>query len=329
MHEQFIIVHGIGRNEGDKLSHRDLVDSIKLRLPDCENCVVKWNDLGFTGKRVTIDAGDKPFDPPIEKLLAAEPSPFLFDRLSVLHQIRRRDVTALHPSWTVQSSVHRGELRLLGMLLDYVGDVEVYLRDQKQRSEIQERLRSKVMEVQGRGPVTVIGHSLGTLVAYDVIHQRLPPTAVQTLVTLGSPLENLLYLARGFGLITYSLQLDPALDWVNFYDIKDVLATKLVSGDFAREPRDDWLWLARSPFAGRESELIREGSDEVRAIDRFWDDRSLGGLRTNIAINRESTALEAHANYWNHSKFTKSRGAVAELVAGLAVKRRAQAANRE
>jgi pimeloyl-ACP methyl ester carboxylesterase len=329
MREQFIVVHGIGRNDGDKLSHRDLVDSIKLRLTDCDFHIVKWNDLGFSGKRVTIDAGDKPLDPPIEKLLAGESSPFLFDRLSVLHQIRRRDVTALHPSWTVQTSVHRGELRLFGMLLDYVGDVEVYLRDQKQRTEIQERLRSKVMEVQGSGPVTVISHSLGTLVAYDVIHQLLPPTSVQTLVTLGSPLENLLYLARGFGLITYSLQLDPALDWLNFYDIKDVLATKLVSGDFAREPRDDWLWLARSPFPGRETELIREGRDEVRSIEHFWDDRPLGGLRANIAINRESTAFEAHANYWTHSKLTKNRGAVAELVAGLALKRRAQDAGRE
>lgn len=316
MHEQFIVIHGIGKNDGDKLSHRELVESIKARLPDAEFHIVKWNDLGFSGDRVTLDAGEKQFDPPLEKLLARESSRFLFDRLSLLHQIRRRDVTAIHPSWTVQTSLHRGELRLFGMLLDYVGDVEVYLRDRRQRSEIQERLRSTVMELQGNGPVTVISHSLGTLVAYDVIHQLVPSAAVQTLVTLGSPLENLLYLSQGFGLITYNLKLNPALNWLNFYDIKDVIALKLVSGDFAREPRDDWLWHARARLAARETELVREGTDELRSIDSFWERRTLGGLRTNIALNRESSALEAHADYWKNSR---THGAVARLIADLAI----------
>lgn len=316
MHEQFIVIHGIGKNDGDKLSHRELVESITARLPDAEFHIVKWNDLGFSSARVTLDPAEKPFDPPLEKLLDRESSPFLFDRLSLLHQIRRRDVTAAHPSWTVQTSLHRGELRLFGMLLDYVGDVEVYLRDGRQRSEIQDRLRSKVMDVQGRGPVTVISHSLGTLVAYDVIHQLVPAGAVQTLVTLGSPLENLLYVSQGFGLITYNLKLDPALDWLNFYDIKDVIALKLVSGDFAREPRDDWLWHARARLAARETELVREGMDELRPVESFWDGRTLGGLRTNIALNRESSTFEAHTDYWKNSR---THGAVARLIADIAI----------
>lgn len=317
MKDQFIIIHGIGRNEGDKISHRELVDGVKARLPDAEFQIVKWNDLGFSGARVTHDPGDKPFDPPLENLLARESSPYLFDRLSLLHQIRRRDVTAQHPSWTVQTAVHRGELRLFGTLLDYVGDVEIYLRDRKQRSEIQERLRAAVMEVQGRGPVTVISHSLGTLVAYDVIHQLMPASAVRTLVTLGSPLEILLYLSQGFGLITYDLKLDPSLNWLNFYDIKDVISCKLVSGDFAREPRDDWLWHARARLAAREAEFVREGTDELRSVESFWEDRTLGGVRTNIAVNREASTFEAHADYWKNSR---THGAVARLIADLAIK---------
>jgi len=315
MAQQFVIIHGIGRNDGEKESHRRLIEGVQERLPMGEFHVVKWNDLGFSSQRVQPEGDDRPFQPPQEELLAREPSPFLFDRLGLLHRLRRRDVDTEHPAWTVQTQYHRVELRLLGMLLDYAGDVEIYLRDAKQRSAIQDRLRTKLQAAQNRGPVTVISHSLGTLVAYDVIHQQMPPATVRTLVTLGSPLENLLYLTRGFGLITYNLTLDADLNWLNIYDIKDVIASKLISGDFARDERDDWFW--RSRLSGREAEFIREGSDEVRPVEKFWDDRKLTGLRTNVGLNRESGGLTAHTDYWKHSR---THGAVARLISDLTIR---------
>jgi hypothetical protein len=315
MSPQLVLVHGIGRNETERLSYRSFARDLAERIADSAVHAVQWHDLGFSPNRAALadDEPARPLDPPLEVLLARPASAFLCDRLAFLLHVRLRDMRPEHPSWTVQTRVHQQELRLLDVVLDYIGDIELYLRDGTRRAAIRQRLRDSMLAAREHGPVTVISHSLGTLVAYDVLHQDIPAGAVSALVTLGSPLEVLLYLARGTGLATYNLRLHGALNWLNIYDIKDVIASKFVSGDFSREPRDDWLVRLRLSFSERD--LVREGTDESVPLATFWKDRPPAGLRTNVGINREGTAFEAHANYWKHS--AKINPVVVELIAGL------------
>ena len=79
------------------------------------------------------------------------------------------------------------ELLLRELLRRLVPDAEAYFFDQRKRARMQERLRAAVTGVQG--PVIVVSHSLGTVIAYDVLSEpALANSDVTLLVTLGSPL---------------------------------------------------------------------------------------------------------------------------------------------
>lgn len=69
----------------------------------------------------------------------------------------------------------------------FTPDVAAYLFDRGQREKIRDRLRMWLSS--GPGPFVVVAHSMGTIVAYDVLHEfarRGDP--VPLLVTMGSPL---------------------------------------------------------------------------------------------------------------------------------------------
>ena len=130
MTHQLVFIHGIGKTMTEKVPYGRLAEPIEKLVEGTQSHFVRWHDLGFSKERVELEEGGKPFDPPFEKVLGHEESPFLLDRLGMLLQIRQRDVKQGHPAWTFQTRVHQAELRLVGLLLDYIGDVEVYLRDE-------------------------------------------------------------------------------------------------------------------------------------------------------------------------------------------------------
>jgi hypothetical protein len=70
------------------------------------------------------------------------------------------------------------------------------------------------------GPVIVIDHSLGTVIAYDVLHEpRFAGTAVRLLVSLGSPLGY----TEIQDVITKPLTIPvPVWLWANFADPQDL-----------------------------------------------------------------------------------------------------------
>lgn len=63
------------------------------------------------------------------------------------------------------------------------------------RSEqVLDRLEATWKAASGGGPVHLMGHSLGSVVAYHGLVRRLPPAGVQRLITVGSPLEKVRFL---------------------------------------------------------------------------------------------------------------------------------------
>ena len=67
---------------------------------------------------------------------------------------------------------------------------------QGRSEQVLDRLEAtwKAAAADGAGPVHLMGHSLGSVVAYHGLVRRLPATAVQRLVTVGSPLEKVCFL---------------------------------------------------------------------------------------------------------------------------------------
>jgi pimeloyl-ACP methyl ester carboxylesterase len=143
---------------------------------------------------------------------------------------------------TVQESLEAilplpGSLRrlLLRQLLQQLfPDADAYFFTDK-RQPIRERLRQALNAVVG-GPVVVVGHSLGTVIAYDVLSEAsFAASVVPLLVTLGSPLGY----TEIQDVVTRPLRLPtPVQLWANFADPLDLVALDTnLADEFQGAPR--------------------------------------------------------------------------------------------
>ncbi len=117
-------------------------------------------------------------------------------------------------------------LRLL--LQQLIPDADSYFFTDS-RNAIQDRLRAAVDAVDG--PVVVVSHSLGTVIAYDVLSEpRFADHAVPLLVTLGSPLGY----TEIQDVVTQPLRTPaPVTRWANFADPWDLVTLDTsVADDF-------------------------------------------------------------------------------------------------
>jgi hypothetical protein len=129
------------------------------------------------------------------------------------------------------SSLRRLLLRQL--LARLIPDADAYFFTDR-KEPVRQRLRQALDAV--AGPVVVVSHSLGTVIAYDVLREpRFAARSVPLLVTLGSPL--------GYNeiqdVVTRPLQLPaPVRLWANFADPFDVVALdSSLADDFQGGPR--------------------------------------------------------------------------------------------
>jgi hypothetical protein len=117
-------------------------------------------------------------------------------------------------------------LLLRQLLQRLIPDAASYLFTDK-RNAIQDRLRHALDAVDG--PVVVISHSLGTIIAYDVLSEpRFAGRAVPLLVTLGAPLGY----TEIQDVITTPLRVPvPVQLWANFADPLDVVTLDTTLAD--------------------------------------------------------------------------------------------------
>jgi hypothetical protein len=137
-------------------------------------------------------------------------------------------LTAILP---LPASLRRLLLRQL--LQRLIPDADAYFFTNK-KEPIRQRLRQALDAVVG--PAVVIAHSLGTVIAYDVLSEpALAGRRVPLLVSLGSPLGY----TEIQDVITKPLRLPaPVLLWANFADPLDVVALDTsVADEFQGAPR--------------------------------------------------------------------------------------------
>lgn len=95
------------------------------------------------------------------------------------------------------------------------------------RKELRERFVSKVIEAKKEGPVIVVAHSLGTVIAYDCLKNVDECPQVQSLITIGSPLgmsEMQDQLGPGYTLEDGYAHEKIVKDWYNIYDPLDIVS---------------------------------------------------------------------------------------------------------
>lgn len=87
------------------------------------------------------------------------------------------------------------------------------------KPELREAIDNRVAAAMVDRPMTVIAHSLGSLVAYRVLRDRGIPC--RRLITIGSPLSFSIVRQKLDGLFVFPSELQ---DWHNFYDRADLVA---------------------------------------------------------------------------------------------------------
>lgn len=130
-----------------------------------------------------------------------------------------------------QSERHTAVFALPGQFLaeliaNELNEMAGYLFSSKTHEAIQQRMRDGLANAVELGDEIVIAaHSLGSIVAFDALHDLASPHRVSAFFTLGSPLSKLRRLnIRGpdFGAIP-----DSVSEWFNLYDTTDPIANVL------------------------------------------------------------------------------------------------------
>lgn len=119
--------------------------------------------------------------------------------------------------WVPADVAASGPLSAFGV--NFLGPVRAYQHDSQVRWAVQKSVLSQVPKT---GSVTIIAHSLGSVVAVDIL-KMLPPTLeVSLLLTIGSPLA-----IRKLGHFEFGdrFPFDRVHSWVNLYDPGDLVTT--------------------------------------------------------------------------------------------------------
>ncbi len=110
------------------------------------------------------------------------------------------------------------------------------------KSIIRDRLNQVLNKYTGK-KIMLIAHSMGSIIAYDVLARPLPQVRVETFITMGSPLGIPFIInrtKRELGLIhSQDIQLaTPSAvngNWFNFSDLEDKIATSYRLSDKYRQ----------------------------------------------------------------------------------------------
>lgn len=117
----------------------------------------------------------------------------------------------------------------------YFQEVDIYLfnSDPEKRNRIRNRLIT-LLERYRKDEIILIGHSMGSVIAYDVLLSEAKKFQVPTLVSLGSPLgfpyiaEKIAIACRVGGDVPVQLPTPESItkQWYNFYDSTDIISLR-------------------------------------------------------------------------------------------------------
>lgn len=232
-----VVVHGIGAGTGDE--RKGFSDRLKeLVARDIPSVDAYWHEAPWEGLNDSVDE--------VIKDVAND----LFDgyirdadkgRRWIEKSILRIDVTSGCWVWKfckkccvwigkklsgVAPNMLRKAKKITPGALDAILDLPIYL-GKTQSEDIRRKVVEKIdaaMDGETEG-VILVGHSLGSVIAFDVLQDELRNGArcrIKALVTLGSPLEWVTKIRHAMSAETDTSSLDVCeTKWINYYDPQD------------------------------------------------------------------------------------------------------------
>ena len=246
-----VVVHGIGSGTGTAREH--FSDELKSRVAkECEGVDSLWFEAPWEGIN---DSLDEVITGTINELLDVYIEEADRKAKEAEEQRVQEGITETARWYTklwhwakniVGKAVSdapaaglRKAKKILPSVLDALIDLPLYLEEGKGaaiRRLVKEKVEEAINNAAGEG-VVLVGHSLGSVVAFDVVNEYIKMgegRKIKALVTMGTPLEWVTKIRQALGIET---RLDGVADveWLNFYDEQDpvTLRRKLNAEMFA------------------------------------------------------------------------------------------------
>lgn len=232
-----VAVHGIGSGTGDERYgfSVNLKKGVGKLNPECENLWFEapWEGLNDSVDAVVKTAADELFDSYIRD--AEEEKVRVEKWISSLNVdsgcwlwtiIKKGFVWVTRKTTGITPDGLRKAKRITPSALDAVLDLPIYLGKDK-GTEIRAEIFKKIDEAMSRGVegVVLVGHSLGSVIAFDVLQEELKKgmnARIKALVTLGSPLEWVSKVRNAMTGETAAHTFDVhGTQWFNYYDPQD------------------------------------------------------------------------------------------------------------
>ena len=267
-----VIVHGICANNGSQQVDfskplSELVYPVKSQAERDEY----WKEAVW--EKVTNAADDKIQDVVLQVMNLYDKTKYWRDEklASAKHRWQK---LCIYVIYGVRQVIHFFIGRKVSDLLDLTLDLPLYLgnpRGEKIREVVVGRIKEAMAKT---GGVVLIGHSLGSVIAYDVAKRNMDtgnPLNIKTLITMGSPLKWVTDIRRAedgeVGPINSVAMSLPGVRWINIYDKEDPIALK-----------DE---LPDTMFRDVENVQIASGKKFIAAHTCYWTDNNVASIVRN------------------------------------------------
>lgn len=177
--------------------------------------------------------------------------------------------------------------------------------DRPVRDVILERLADLLLKHR-RKKIMILAHSMGTLIAYDLLIQPDSPFHVDTFITLGSPLAQptLMDKFSAKNPVLEKMQTPEGIDkWINIADLDDIIALDpTLSDDYAPSSRGV---LPEDIFV--ENRYTWEGSKNAHAIYGYLQTPAVARRVFDFKVKNRSKFYRNYLNIeaWAYSKILK------------------------
>jgi hypothetical protein len=146
-------------------------------------------------------------------------------------QRRGRGDRDIHNFWIARALARISDRRLPlvaeAFITGFLKEVHTYLCDPEAKRVVDQIVRNDIAEMCKAGPTVVVGHSMGSVVAYNVLRAE-QFRNVRHYATLGSPLGISAVLKR---LPTYPDGRQLSIEeWFNGFDVRDIVALNPLDG---------------------------------------------------------------------------------------------------
>ena len=259
MSKVIIAIHGLGNKppkkqlqEWGKMSIQEGLKNrgLTIELPEFE--LVYWADLLYD-KPQTTDADDKNSPYFLDEVYTPTPKNYKFESHEVrkyfldvfkklAYKIFLKEDYRLRYAFVSQKLLHK-----------YFHELEVYFTgDAEFDSDFNFQIKEKIMERLNRvlykhsdDEIMLVAHSMGSIIAFDVLSFINQTAKIDTLVTMGAPLGAPFVMSRiaahsksTYGLIRIQTPESVYNNWFNFSDIRDNIALDYkLSDDFDANSR--------------------------------------------------------------------------------------------